>query len=94
MIHPSVGTQNCLSFSSDETSHSINVCAIDCITTVPKVTNTKKVDIDHILQISLIDALSVNNLRGPSSVGWDRVDDAFGISPPSPDILSSVFKRE
>ena len=87
-------SQDCVSSSADEASYSINVCAIDCITTVPQVINTKKVGVDHILQISLIDPFSVSHLRGSFSDGLSVKGDVFGISPPAPDILSSVFKRE
>lgn len=91
-------TDHALSLSYDtvsvqpETSSAIDVCIIDCITTVPQVTTTKKAVVDSALQVSLITPLAL--FRGPSSVGMLGSDDTFGISPPSPDILFSVMKRE
>lgn len=91
-------TDHTLSLSHDtvsvqsETSSAIDVCIIDCITTVPQVTNTKKAVVENTLQVSSI-VSPLFFLQSPS-VRISANDDNFGISPPSPDILSSVFKRE
>lgn len=79
---------------SEESSHSLNRCAIDCITTIPKVTTIKKVYIDHILQISSIDLFRNNDFQISLLERENTGVDIFGISPPSSDILSSIFKRE
>lgn len=85
MAHDAVTAQS-------ETSSAIDVCVVDCVTTVLQITTTKKSVVDHILQVSSLTPLTL--FRGSSSDGILVSDDAFGISPPSPDILSSVFKRE
>jgi len=93
MTMEEIGTsQDCSSVESATMSHTIDVCAVDCITTLPKITTTKKAVVDSTLQISLITPLV--DFRGPSSEGVFESDDTFGVSPPVPDILSSVFKRE
>lgn len=89
--HTRLPVQDCLSLRADEASHTINVCAVDCITTL-KVTSTKKAVVEHTLQISSI-APPVDSLETFSGRTFVN-DDVFGVPPPSPDILSSVFKRE
>lgn len=77
--------------SFDESSHTIDMCAFDCLSKTSQVVGTKKVSID-ILQNYIIPSIENQNDQCSETSFGSAI--FFGMHPPTPDILSSVVKIE
>lgn len=82
----------CITTSNNEASHTINTCTFDCVTKVPQTISTKKVTFDTNASIFIACPID-DQYTHISALSFGAVD-SFGVHSPSPDILSSVFKRE
>lgn len=75
---------------SENTPLAISTCVFDCINKTPQATVARKTAVDNTLSLSLaiFQTESLLPVFIPDTFG------AVGTHPPSPDILSSIFKRE
>lgn len=80
----------CVSEPNAEISNKV-VCTSDCVTTTPQTIVAKKVSIDGV-QSFIADLSDVQNINFSES--FFGAAGFSGTPPPSPDILSSVYKKE
>lgn len=86
-----VSTDSSVSYASNDVSHTFNPCVFDCVSKTPQVVNAKKFSVNfsisHIVGNVVVEGSSSSDFNtGPT--------DFDGVHPPSPDILSSVIKKE
>ncbi|MDP3957832.1 MAG: hypothetical protein Q8Q10_05040 [bacterium] len=81
----------CLSDPSDEMSN-VATCISDCVTKAPQAVVSKKTSVDS--GISVVAIASQTVLESQSRELFSDPFDVTGTHPSSPDILSSVVKRE
>jgi hypothetical protein len=75
----------------DMATVALSACVFDCISKAPQATVSKKTTFDNTIHVS------VNVPRADQLELFEYFSnplDAIGTSPPSPDILSSVMKKE
>jgi len=93
MTHDSslASKSSCTEVSNDKISSKF-ICTSDCVTKVPQTTSAKKVTVDTSVQVSIVSPVD-DHYTQYSELSFGAAD-SFGVHPPSPDILFSVFKRE
>ncbi len=67
-----------------------NICVINCASQAPQAVVTKQFSVDF--SADLLAGVSYD--QEPRSLAFSSGSDLSGTHPPSPDILSSVFKKE
>lgn len=77
--------------SFDGASHTIDMCAFDCLSKTPQVVGTKKASIDTLQNCIIPSFENQSDQLSETSFG---VAIFSGTHPPAPDILSSVVKIE
>lgn len=69
----------------------LGTCTFDCVSTMPQAVATKKTSVDSVPNVLAIVPQTEQSLSSEFSL---NPLDAIGTSPPSPDILFSVVKKE
>lgn len=75
----------------DASASALNTCTFNCVSTMPQAVATKKTSVDSIPNV----LIALSQTEGPLFFElYSDPFDAGGTSPPSPDILFSVVKKE
>lgn len=77
--------------SGSVSTSALNMCTFDCVKTMPQVIAAKKTSVASTL--SIVVAISQTEQFQSSELSF-YPSDVIGTSPPSPDMLFSVVKRE
>lgn len=79
-----------MQMSGNDAPLAISTCVFDCINKTPQATVAKKTTVNSALSLSL----AIFQTESPDPVFISDTFGAVGTHPPSPDILSSIMKRE
>lgn len=75
----------------NDISHTFNTCVFDCVSKTPQAVDAKKFSAHFFVSSVVGTSVGENFSSSDSNIGPTDFD---GVHPPSPDILSSVIKKE